>query len=100
MINCIDRVEAFRKNVRYFSKYRGDKTMGALEEHIGVSKGYLSRSNDTVIPLRLAIAISEYLDVGLDELTRVDARFDAEAKRVAAIMEEKERKKLKTGGEK
>ena len=92
------RVEAFRKNVRYFSKHRGEKSMGALEKHIGVSVGYLSRSNSTSIPLELAIKISEYLGIGLDELTKLNARFDAEAKRVAELMEQKEREKLKTGG--
>lgn len=95
MASVEEKLQAFRQNIKYFSKYRGDGKLSSIEKYANVGRGYLSRNLS--IPLKVALKMSEYLSIGLDELTNPNARFDAEAKRVATIMEEKERKKLKIG---
>lgn len=91
-----EKVTAFRKNVKYFAKCRGDNKVGSVERYAGVNNGYLSRASATSIPLKTALKMSEYLGVGLDELTNPNARFDEAARLAAEKLEEVERKKLRS----
>ena len=97
MSNVEERLQAFTRNVKYFSKYRGDKKVSSVEKYAGVGRGYLSRN--LAIPLKVALKMSEYLSVGLDELTNPSARFDAEAKRAAEQLQDQEQTKLSLTGE-
>ena len=92
-----EKLQAFRRNVKYFSKFRGDKRISSIEKYAGVGRGYLSR--DLAIPLKVALKMSEYLSIGLDELTNPTARFDAEAKRAAEKLQDQEQTKLSLTGE-
>ena len=93
MCNVDEKCHAFFCNVRYFAKYCGDGKIGSVERYAGVAKGYLSR--ELAIPLNTALKMGEYLGIGLDDLTNPKARFDAEAKRAAQELLERESNKLK-----
>ncbi len=92
MSNVEEKLQAFRHNVKYFSKYRGDKKVSSVEKYAGVGRGYLSRN--LAIPLKVALKMSEYLSIGLDELTNPKARLDAEAKRAVEKLQKDEQQKL------
>ena len=95
MATVDEKITAFRKNVKYFAKCRGDNKVGSVERYAGVRGGYLSRTASTSIPLKTALKMSEYLGIGLDELTNPNASFDEAARLAAEQLEELEHKKLR-----
>jgi len=97
MSSVDEKLQAFGRNVKYFSKYCGDGKVSSVEKYANVGRGYLSRN--LAIPLRVALKMSEYLAVGLDELTNPTARFDAEAKRAAEKLQDQEQARLSLTGE-
>lgn len=87
-----EKIFQFKQNARYFAKSRG--TIGDMERAVGVSPGYLSRDLKS-LNMTVVLRIAKYLDMSVDELLNPKSRFDAEAKRVTKVLEEKEQERLK-----
>lgn len=91
------------KNIRYLLEKQG-KGIGDLERHIGVCKGYFSRSGNgakTNIPFTAMLKSADYVNTNLQELIETDMEQKYELVDIDIRIAELERRRaeLLRGGE-
>ena len=80
----MSEAERFYKNIKYLAKRYGVK-MGDIEDRIGVSRGYISRTKD--ISVFKANKIARELDIELTDLLEKDLCNEIEAQEIKEEIE-------------